>query len=59
MKDSDIPNGSHVWAVFDAKLCVLKKEGDNCYFIADAWECSVDFNELKVISIIPSPSIPH
>ena len=54
MKNEDIPEGSHIWALVDSEAMVLIKI-DNDFFGAGPWEVSFKYESLSNIQIIERP----
>lgn len=50
----NLKNGDHFWGIEDGKLAVFIKTKHG-YFIAGAWELSIDEKEISFISKIEPP----
>ncbi len=54
MKDKDIKNGQHMWALIDKKLVVVLKVS-NGYTFCGEWDACVNFVSLEIIEFIEHP----
>jgi len=56
LKSSDLPVGTHFWAMMDGKLVMMMKDRHNDFCVCGPWECPIRENEFEVIEIVNRPA---